>query len=204
MDKAFYEMNASEFFLWLTNFLEVVNVNIADLPITPEQFSALTARRSELQSKINAAIAKAQALEAANIALGEEHRETSEEVGYFNTIFKAKKSIPRELLTQMGLKISQGKNSSPPNEPLNLMVMPNVGGYTDLKWDRNGNKPNTIYDIEAQTDGNAAWAHVESVNGTKYRHLNQQVGKQVVYRVRAKRAGQTSGFSSAAVAYYNG
>ena len=204
MDKPFYEMNPSEFFLWLTNFLEVVNANIADLPITPEQFSALTARRSELQNKINAAIAKAQALEAANLALGEEHKETSEEISYFNTIFKAKKSIPRELLAQMGLKVSQGKTSSLPNEPLNLMVMPNVAGYTDLKWDKNGNKPNTIYDIEAQTDGSAAWTHVESVNGTKYRHMNQTVGKQVVYRVRAKRAGQTSGFSSAAVAYYNG
>jgi len=204
MDKPFYQMNPTEFFLWLTNFLEVVNTNIADLPITPEQFSDLMARRSQLQNKINAVITKEQELESANIALGEEHKETSDDVSYFNTTFKADKSIPRELLAQMGLKVSQGKTSPPPNEPLNLTVSPNVAGYTDLKWDKNGNKPNTIYDIEGQYTGSPDWVHIESVNGTKYRHLNQQVGKQVVYRVRARRAGQESVWCSPAVAYYQG
>lgn len=197
-------MNPAEFLVWLTNFLEKIDTNIADLPITPEQLSALITRRTALQNKLTTATAAEQALAAAVIALTDEHKETKEEVGYYNTIFKANKTIPRELLADMGLKVSQGKTSPPPNEPLNLTVSPNVAGYTDLKWDKNGNKPNTIYDIEGQYAGSPDWVHIESVNGAKYRHLNQQVGKQVVYRVRARRAGQESAWSSPAVAYYQG
>jgi len=203
-DKPYYELNNAEFLPWLNNLIKKITDNKTTLPITADKIAALQARRDSHAAKLDAQEEADAAAQAATREINDDRKLSNEDISFINTTFKADKTIPRELLLDMGFKVSDSKTSSPPNEPSNLMVVPNVAGYTDLKWDKNGNKPNTIYDIEAQTGESTEWKHVESVSGTKYRHLNQKAGVQVVYRVRAKRAGQTSGFSSAAVAYYNG
>lgn len=203
-DKPFYELNNAEFLPWLTNLIQIISANQATLPITAAKLAALEARRESHATKLDAQVAAEAVSQSATRDINDDRKLSNADVSFINTIFKADKSIPRELLVEMGFKVSEGKTSTPPNDPLSLLVMPNVAGYTDLKWDKNGNKSGTIYDIEAQYFGNPEWQHVESVSATKYRHLNQQVGKQVVYRVRARRAGQASGYSSPAVAYYQG
>lgn len=204
MDKPFYELSNAEFLPWLINLINIINENRADLPITAAQITALEARRDSHEIKLNAQVAADEAAKAATRDINDDRVLTNSEVSFINTILKANKSIPRELLIQMGFRVSEGRTSPPPNEPTNLIVMPNAAGYTDLKWSRNGNKQTTLYDIEAQYEGSANWVHVETVQTLKYRHTDQTVGKQVVYRVRARRAGQESGFSSAGVAYYKG
>ena len=204
MDKPFYELSNAEFLPWLVNLITIINENRADLPITAAQIAALEARRDSHETKLNAQTATDEAAKAATRDINDDRVLSNAEVSFINTVFKANKSIPRELIIQMGFRVSEGRTSPPPNEPTNLIVMPNAAGYTDLKWNKNGNKPNTIFEIEAQYEGNPNWTYVDAVQGIKYRHLNQTVGKQVVYRIRAKRAGQESAFSSSAVAYYKG
>ncbi len=203
MDKPYYQLSAPEFLLWYSNFIEVNDTNQAELPITAAEITELVTDRNNLQAKLSEVIGAEQTLEALRVELQTMLKVSEGKVSYFNGFYKVKKVV-RELLVQMGFKISDGASSPPPNEPTNLSVVPNVAGYTDLKWDKNGNKPNTIYDIEGQFTGSPNWVHIESVNATKYRHSNQQVGKQVVYRVRARRAGQESAWCSPAVAYYQG
>lgn len=203
-NKPYYELGNAEFLPWLENLINVINVNRATLPISADKITALEARRASHETKLNRQTEAEAASQSATRDLNDDRKLSNEDISFINTVFKADKSIPRELLVEMGLRVSDGKTSPPPNEPSNLLVTPNAAGYTDLKWDKNGNKPNTIYDIQAQTDGTATWEHVESVNATKYRHLNRKVGEQVVYRVRARRAGQESAWSSPAVAYYKG
>lgn len=203
-DKPYYELNNAEFLPWFKNLIRIITDNKGSLPIAPAKIALLEARRDSHELKLNAQTEADASAQAATREINDDRKLTNEEVSFINTVFKADKTIPRELLLEMGFKVSEGKTSSPPNDPLNLLVIPNAAGYTDLKWDKNGNKPNTIYDIEAQYDGQLNWEHVQSISATKYRHLNQRVGVQVVYRIKAHRAGQASSFSSAAVAYYKG
>ncbi|HQU85187.1 MAG TPA: fibronectin type III domain-containing protein [Pyrinomonadaceae bacterium] len=204
MDKPFYELSNAEFLPWLINLINIINKNKTSLPITADKITALEARRDSHETKLNAQIAADEAAKSATRDINDDRELSNADVSFINTIFKADKSIPRELIIEMGLRPDAERTSPPPNDPTNLIVMPNAAGYTDLKWSRNGNKQTTLYDIEAQYDGNPEWVHVETVQTLKYRHENQTVGKQVVYRVRARRAGQASAFSSAGVAYYKG
>lgn len=204
MDKPYYELSNAEFLPWLINLINIINEEKASLPITADKIAALEARRDSHETKLNAQTAADEAAKAATRDINDDRALSNSDVSFINAIFKADKNIPREVLIRMGFRVSEGKTSSPPNEPTNLIVMPNAAGYTDLKWEKNGNKRTTLYEIEAQYDGNPEWVHVETVPTLKYRHENQTVGKQVVYRVRAKRAGQTSAFGSAGVAYYKG
>jgi hypothetical protein len=203
-DEPYYRLNHAEFLPWFNNLIKKITDNKAALPITADKIVALEERRDSHAAKLDAQAEADAAAQAATREINDDRKLSNEDISFINTTFKADKTIPRELLLDMGFKVSDGKTSTPPNEPTNLTVVPNVAGYTDLKWDRNGNKPSTIYEIESQTGESAEWKYVDSINGTKYRHLNQRAGVQVVYRVRAKRAGQTSGFGSAAVAYYQG
>jgi hypothetical protein len=64
-------------------------------------------------------------------------------------------SIPRELLIEMGIKVSEGRNSSPPTVPLDMSVTVSADGNNTLKCKRNGNKKNTIFVWEYQIEGAA-------------------------------------------------
>lgn len=202
--KPYYELKPEEFIPWLTNFIEIAGGRIKELPITAEQIASLTARRDAMQVKLNAKVAAEQASESATTALGGEYDETKSEFSYFNTTFKANRSIPRALLEELGLNVSDGKTSPPPSEPLNVTVLPNAAGYNEVTWEKNGNKRNTIYVVEAQTAGKPDWVLVGAVNVLRFSHKDQKPGTQVAYRVKATRAGRESAWSGSVVAYYNG
>jgi hypothetical protein len=204
MSKPYYKLNPEEFIPWLTNFIEIVNVNQAMLPITAAQIAALTTQRDTIQDKLNARVAAEQAAEAATVALNGAHGETRGEISFFNSTFKANKTIPRELLEELGLNVSGGKTSPPPNVPLDLTVVPNAAGFNELRWNGNGNKRTTVYIIEAQTAGSPNWIQVGAINATRWTHQNQKPGVEIGYRVKATRAGQESPWGSPAVAYFNG
>jgi len=74
-----------------------------------------------------------------------------------------------------------------------------------LKWNRNGNKQNTIFVIEAQIGDTATvWAYVDSTSETTYTHGAQKPGVQVAYRVKATRKGESNPWSQTAIAYFKG
>lgn len=201
-DKPYYDLSNPEFLPWLKNFIEVVTANQADLPITAAQITSLNARYTEHEAKLNAQTAAEEAAQSATRDLNDSRGMSNAEISYFNTIFKADKTIPRELLVQMGLKVSEGATSPPPAEPLDLTVTPNASGFNELKWKRNGNKPNTVFIIEAQVDG-GDWVQVGAVTETKFVHENQIPGKQIAYRVKATRDKRESAWTTPVVAYYN-
>lgn len=203
-DKPYYELNNAEFLPWIINFITVILANQSVLPITHDQITALEARRDSHQAKLNAQIAAEQAAQAATRDINDDRVLSNAEVGFFNTTFKATKTIPRELLIEMGLKVSDGRTSPPPADPLELTVTAYANGNNELKWLRNGNKPNTIFDIEAQIGDSTEWVHIKSTTETSFTHTDQKPGVQVVYRVRATRDGRESAWSNTAVAYFKG
>jgi len=193
-DKPYYELSNEEFLPWLNNFTEKATAKKAQLPITDAQLAALTARRDSHQTKLNAQVAAEQAAKAATRDLNDDRAASNSEVGFFNTTFKADKSIPRELIIELGLRVSESKTSPPPAVPLDLTVTANA----------NGNKPNTIFVWEYQIEGETEWHYLISTSDTKTTHSKQKPGQQIAYRCKATRAGQESAYSNVAVAYFKG
>jgi hypothetical protein len=202
-DKPFYKLSNPEFSPWLKNFIEVVTANQADLPITAAQIASLTSRSTGHDTKLNAQTAAEEASQAATRDLNDDREISNDEVGYFSTIFKADKTIPRELLLQMGLQVSEGRTSPPPNVPLDLTVTPSASGVNVLKWKRNDNKKMTVFIVEAQEEGKD-WVVIGGVTETTFEHKNVTPGVQIAYRVKATRDKRESEYSTPAVAYFKG
>jgi hypothetical protein len=80
-----------------------------------------------------------------------------------------------------------------------------VNGYDNgtnaLTGKRNGNAPGTQFVIEAMIGAATAYALVDIVTTTKYDYRNQKPGVRVVYRVRARKSGNTSDPSNQAIVY---
>ena len=202
-EKPFYKLSNPEFSPWLTNFIQIVVANKDVLPITTVQITSLQNRLTEHDSKLNAQTAAEEASKAATTDLNSSRLVSNDEIGYFSTIFKADKTIPRELIVQMGLPVSEGKTSPPPEVPLDLTVKPNASGVNALKWKRNGNKQNTIFIVEAQEEGKD-WVVIGGVTETTFEHKGVKPGVQIAYRVKATRDKRESEYSTSAVAYYKG
>lgn len=203
-DKPYYELNNAEFLPWFNNFIKKIEDNKSQLPITDEQIDALKARRDSHRAKLDAQIATEQAARAATRNLNDDRSLSNSEISYLNTTFKADKSVPREVIVDTGLKVSEGKTSEPPVVPLDLTVTADAGGSNELKWKRNGNKQNTIFVVEYQAEGETEWKYLTSTNETKFTHAGRKPGQQIAYRVKATRAGQESVYSNVAVAYFKG
>jgi hypothetical protein len=202
MNKAYYDLSNPEFLVWLTNFITVITAKKSQLPITDEQITALNDLRTSLEEKINQQAAAEEASRAATQTTASARTSGNSEISFFNTAFKNDKSIPEELLTEMGLKVAQPDTSPAPAVPLELMVTANADGSNELKWKRNGNKQNTIFIIEAQTGGAGNWVQVGATSDTTFTHTGQQPGVEVAYRVKATRSKRESGWSNTAVAYF--
>lgn len=202
-DKPFYKLSNPEFSPWLTNFIAVVTANQAELPVTAAQITSLQNRLTEHDTKLDTQTAAEEASKAATTDLNSSRQVSNDEIGYFSTIFKADKKIPRELIVQMGLQVSEGKTSPPPDQPLDLTVTPNASGVNVLKWKRNSNKKTTVFIVEAQEEGKD-WVQIGGVTETTFEHKNVTPGVQIAYRVKATRDKRESEYSTTAVAYYKG
>lgn len=203
-DKPYYELNNAEFLLFLNNLIKVVTDHRDELQITQEEIDELIAIRDAYEAKLSAQITAEEMAQAKTRDLTDYRKIGNQKVSFYNTDFKNNKSIPRELVVQMGFRLSEGKTSPPPSEPTNLMVTAKVNGEHDLKWNRNGNKQNTIFVVEEQTEGSDDWKYVTSVSGTKCTCTGQTPGVQIAYRVTATRKNQSSPPSNIAVVYYKG
>lgn len=86
--------------------------------------------------------------------------------------------------------------------PTELSVEGFSNGSNKMKFKRSGNKPNTIFTIEAKTGGAASFVIVGTTTTTTFNHTNQTPGVKVVYRVRAQRGnGGFSEYSNEAIVY---
>ena len=71
-----------------------------------------------------------------------------------------------------------------PKTPDGLTAQGYAEGTNALLWNRNGNKPNTIFVIEAQIGDAPGFVQVGSTGATRFRHTGQTPGVRVLYRHR--------------------
>ena len=187
---------------WLTNFNTVANTNMTALGLTASDMTALNGAASGLSTSINVVKTAKASLKAA----------TQGELGATKNVNSTVRGVVRRIQSNAAvspaLKASLGvnprtapKNHTPPVTPTGLMAEAYSNGVNSLRWNRAGNKPNTIFVIQAQSSASAEWVEVGSASATKFDHVGQTPGVKVAYRVLAKRAGMASVASPAVTVY---
>lgn len=93
------------------------------------------------------------------------------------------------------------RTTSSPVAPRDLVAVADAAGFNSLTWSAAGNAAGVRYVVEAKPAGAAEFSTVDVVTATKFKHGGQTPGRNVVYRVLARRGDVVSPPSNTASVY---
>ena len=189
----FMPRGKTQLLAWLNNFNAVASANMATLGLTAADITAISGASGGFSSSIGVVKTAKANLKAA----------TQGELGATKTVNTTIRGVVRRIQSNAAvapaLKASLGinprtavKNHAPPVTPTGLTAEAFSTGVNTVKWNRAGNKPNTIFAVQAQVGAAGDWVEVGSVTATKFDHVGQTPGMKTAYRVVATRAGMRS------------
>jgi len=101
-----------------------------------------------------------------------------------------------------GYKIRDTKpTDSIPIPVIGLAAFGGGDGVNHLRWDTNGNKPGTHYNIEAKIGDSQYWVMVGHTAAKRWKHKGQTPGVRIVYRICSQRGQLISTPSNLAIVY---
>ena len=193
MQSDFLPRGKNELLAWLGQFNTVARDEREVLGLDEEDIGVLR----EAQARFAAALdsmetAKGMVKSAAQAELSAEQN-ISDTVREIVRRVQAKKGVAPALKAQLGINPRTAvRNHAPPVTPTNFLVTGGSNGVNKLNWNRAGNKPNTIFVIEAAAGTAGKFAEVGSTSATRFDHSGQTPGMKITYRVTARRAGMSS------------
>lgn len=191
----------SAFKVVLDEFITKTNGKAANYGLTQSLIDQIIAGNDTFGDDINnQALKKAEAKASTTKLNGT--RETLDEL-YAKAKRTAKDSgVSADKLAEINFEADDtGKSAVVPQTPLDLLVEGFSNGKNSLKWNRNGNKPGTIFIVEAKTGDETKFSIVGTTTKSNFDHKDQKPGVKQVYRVRAQRGDDFSDYSNEAVVY---
>lgn len=208
-----------KFAAWLQQFNTVAAANQAQLGLTDDDLAADTANLVRVAAQVNAACAAAAAAKAANRAKTSARNAAAAAVRAQARRIQAQSDVPNTLRVKLGLPVHKKPGRAgtvAPLMPVALAATPHAGGANTLIWKPAGNKPGTIYVVQALVAtpaikkllaegelqiADGAWAYVTSVSAAKFVHTGCVPGQTMYYRIIAKRGVKSSDPSDAVMVY---
>jgi hypothetical protein len=186
---------------WMTNFRTVALANQGALNIEPGDNQTITDDTTGFTASMTAMDAAKNAFRG---SVSTKNSKKSTAVAMARAYAKRFKSIPGVdpgLLEELGIV---GGGARGPVVPVTgLTVNGCSDGVNQLKWNRSTNSPGTVFIIESRlSTGN--WEVIAVVSKTSFDHVDQPVGEEQWYRIKANRSGQTSPACPAVAVYLNG
>jgi hypothetical protein len=195
-------MSDAEFSVWLENFKEVIDDNLAALNLTAANLTELQNLKIDLDGALAAKQSAEELKKAKTSDLREKRKAAVEKVSFYNKTLKANKAISNSLIEQLGLNFGVSNTSNKmPVEPTELVAEGFSNGNNQLKWKKNGNKVNTHYVVEARLETEPKFSYAGGTTKTKFVHKNQKPGARMFYRVKAQRHDEESTYSNEAVVF---
>lgn len=200
--KDFIPRRTSSYVVWLKNFINVADANLAQTGLTAGQLAALndlfttlattwTAQRTALRVAKSATLTKDAAVVDSVIS-----------VRALARVVQAHPGATDQLKVQMGLTVhDRSRAPVPVYPPSNLTASLDPQLQIKLIWDRNGNKPGTTYILEMRQGDDGPWGFVAAVTRTRYVDAGRPAGVHIQYRVHAVRANRASLYSEPASVY---
>ena len=197
----FSGMSDVEILAWMDNFVSVTTGAPAQYGTTRAQVDSLKAKADELRANIAARLTADDAAKAAVISQKASRQSSEPDASYLNTIIKADPNVSDADKQAAGIETAKPRSKTAPVRPENLVAHGFEDGRNVLKWNREGNKPNTQFIVESKNDKAGDFAYLATTTETKYEHMNVKPGTRYAYRVKAQRSGEESTYSNEATVY---
>lgn len=199
---ASYPTSHGDFILWLGNFIKVARDNQSALGLTIADIGELETILQDTTDALTQQVAAQEAARAATANMDTTRTSANTTVSYRSRAISINPNIPDSLKEQLGLNVADKKRGTVPlHAPTGLVVEGGSEGTNKLRWERNGNIPGTQFIIEARIADSKEFAFVAVTTKTTYNHRNQKPGVFAVYRLRATRSDELSGYSNEVVIY---
>lgn len=197
----FSGMTDVELLAWMDNFVSVTTTTPAQYGTTKAQIDSLKAKADELRANIATRQTADEAAKAA-VASQKASRQSSEpDASYLNTVIKADPNVSDADKQAAGIETAKPRSKTAPIRPEDLVANGFEDGRNVLKWNREGNKPNTQFIVESKDATATDFSYLATTTETKYEHLGVKPGTRYTYRVKAQRSGEESTYSNEAMVY---
>jgi hypothetical protein len=196
----FIPQGDEEFFTWMQNFLAAAQQYRVEAGLTPEQLEALNDAMTAFGEGLAVADAKKRESLAAT-SRKDTLRDTAEDV--VRPMVRRIKTSPGMTDTAfiaMGITDPDAtpRSRRSPLPPDGLEAELEAPGRVHLDWDSGGNTAGVQYVIEMQNGDSGEFVLVDVVTRRSYTHTGAPLGARLIYRVLARRNGETSGPSNEA------
>jgi len=216
---SFLPANAEKLAAWLQNYNTIATANQLQLGLSDAELLADTNNLANIVQSINTAKTAAAAAKAATKAQKTNRTIAAAAVRNQNKRIQVQPGVPDNLLLEFGLPVHQkpgAAGSVAPVRPATVSAKPHISGTNTVAWKASGNKPGTIYVVQAMTPppgvklpfanglpqvADTAWSYVTSVSATRFLHDGCTPGQTMYYRIIAQRGAKTSVPSEAVVVY---
>lgn len=190
---------------WMRNFVSVATANPANTGLTPAQMTALQNAYDAFSGAFARQRAAKAAAQAATVAKNEAMEAAEALFRQLAQVVQHHPEASNALRIEMGLNVP-GTFDAPfePQAPTSLTASLDAVGRVTLKWDRNGNRPNTTFILEWREGSSGPFNFLTAQTGTKFIDVHRAPGVTVDYRVHATRRGMKSAYSSPATIYPQG
>lgn len=176
----------------LPNFLAQTTANAAVLGVTPADIDALGDNIVVFNDAMDDVVATKAAAKAAVSAKNDAAYILRKQIGSFSQTWRANDAVPDETLAKVNVPPhATGGSQTPATPPTSLSYSMVNASTLGLKWNANGNKAGTVYNLETSSNGETGWTMVRSTTKTKAQ-LTGTPGEPLYIRVRAVRGDSTS------------
>jgi len=197
----FSKLTDVELLAWMDNFIVVATVDPAKYGVKLSDITSLHGKADDLRSKIALRQTAEAAAKAAVKSQQASRDDLESEVATLAANIKNNKNVTDADKEAINIDTPKPRSKTAPTRPENLVAEGFADGRNVLKWDRAGNKPNTVFVVECKAEDETAFSYLQSVTATKCEHKNVKPGKHYAYRVKAQKSGEESTYSNEATVY---
>lgn len=195
------KLSNSEFLNLLNQLATKADGNAADFGLTQDIVDEAKTRRIGLQTKVNDQTAKKSAAKASTSIVNQTRKGDDEFLSDVKTMMRLAKVSPDKFI-EVGFDEDDSIVSIIiPQTPTDLVASGTSDGINKLKFNRNGNKPKTVFLVEAKIGNATDFVIIGTSMKQTFEHKNQKPGVKVVYRIRAQRGDDYSDYSNTATVY---
>jgi hypothetical protein len=199
----FSQMTNAELTAWSDNCAKVIEAAPGDYGISPGIIIDFAEQSTKTKTSMTDRVTADDVAAAAFQTEKAERAKLIKLASFLSKTIKVNPDVSDSNKILAGIEPNKPPTYTPPVAPTDLMVNGYENGTNILKWNRAANKPETQFIIEFREAGAAEFVMLDSVTETTYTHTGRTPGVQCAYRIKAKRAGESSAYSNIAVVYMN-
>ena len=173
---------------WTENFIAVANANLPALGLIAGDITALTTKKSDYSTGLNAAVAKQAESKAATDNKNVKKSALTDNIRVLARQIQARPGVPDNLKVQLGLNAPDPVPSpTGPFPPVSTTIESLSLHQYRISWGRNGNSYGTTFIIEFTFELGQPWQMIGTTTKASYDTNHTNPAGTTFFRVKAQK-----------------